>query len=57
MTSIQTITLYKRGLNEILDGVLEEDDIVFIVQGSNGRVPILADTPEEAESLYLARGE
>lgn len=30
-------------------------DIVWIVNGPLGRLPIVADTPEEAKTLYLAK--
>lgn len=44
---------YKRGTNEYLDTILN-DEVVWIIQGPKGRLPIIADTEEEALGIYGA---
>lgn len=40
-------------MNETIDRLLNDDDeTLFIVQGSNGRVPILATNEQEARERY-----
>lgn len=42
------------GSNEFLNRILD-DETVFVVQGSFGRVPIIADTAEEAKDAYVEK--
>ena len=50
-----TMKMYERGTNERLDALLEENEVVWIVNGPRGRVPISASTKEEALEKYQAR--
>lgn len=45
-------TLYKRGINEIIDKYLDPDETLWIIQGVHGRRPVLAKTKEEALAKY-----
>lgn len=38
--------------NEIINGLLEEDETLWIVQGSKGRKVFIVDTEEEARDRY-----
>ena len=48
------IALYEN-TNETINRLMEEDDTIYIVQGPYGRVPILADTEEEAADRYVQK--
>ena len=41
--------------NATINRLLDEDETLFVVQGPYGRVPLLADTEEEAVDRYVAR--
>ena len=45
------IKRYERGQNEHLDRILK-DETVWIINGDKGRLPIIADTKEEALEKY-----
>lgn len=53
---IQTIRKYERGLNEYLDRILEDEE-VWVIQGDNGLVPVIADTEDQARIAYMARDQ
>ena len=44
--------LYVRGTNHLLDAILEEDEVVWIVNKSHGRKPVSAATASEALEKY-----
>lgn len=53
-----TVTRYER-TNERVNALLDEhfpDDVVWVVQGVNGRTLITAPTAEEAQRIYDERG-
>lgn len=53
---VQTVTKYEAGTNALLDAIYEESDgPVWVVQGTNGRMPILAPNEEEARQQYLSK--
>jgi hypothetical protein len=47
---------YVVGSNERLDSIYEDaDGLLWIVEGPNGRIPVLADSAEEAMADYKGR--
>ena len=48
------VTRYER-TNATINRLMDDEDTIWIVQGNYGRVPILADTEEEAKNRYVAR--
>lgn len=48
------VNKYVRGTNELLDRFLEDEE-VWIVNGHNGRFPIIASSEEEAVAIYESR--
>jgi hypothetical protein len=41
--------------NEVINGLLEEGESLWICQGTGGRLPILAKTKKEALEAYIAK--
>lgn len=48
------VRLYEH-TNELINHLLDDDETWFVIQGPYGRVPILADTAEEAVDRYISK--
>jgi hypothetical protein len=43
------------GTNDVINRLMDDDDTVWIVQGNHGRVPVFADSVDEAKDRYVQK--